>query len=186
VEGWWQSFVDLHPDWQLNTWRDPLDPEQWPETGDLWDRCQNGAQKAGLIRLEALWTHGGIYVDSDMECYRPLDPLLGNDCFVAAWEDAKTIPDAFCAAPPRHPVTAELLDAARRSVERGDDAWHSGPGVFTATLPHAAERGQALLLPPQSVYPYHWRNKVKDRKRNHKAEPWALAAHHWDYSWESK
>ena len=81
-------------------------------------------------------------------------------------------------------MTAELLDAARRSVERGDDAWLSGPGVFTAALPYAAERGEALLLPPGSLYPYHWKSKAKERGLDHRAnQPWSLVAHHWHGSW---
>lgn len=184
TERWWQTFLDLHPDWNCRTWRDPLDPEEFPETGDLWVKCKSGAQKAGLIRLELIWTHGGIYVDSDVECLRPLDPLLGHDTFVAGWEDAKTIPDAMFAAPPRHAVTSELLDAARRSVEAGEDAWKSGPGVFTKILPTVSRRGDALILPPGTFYPYHWKNKEKDRHRDHAAEqPWALAQHHWRGSW---
>lgn len=185
VEAWWKTFSDLHDaEWVLRTWRDPLDPDDWPETSDLWDRCATGAQKAGLIRLEAIWTHGGIYVDSDVECYRPLSPLRNLGCFVAGWEDSKTIPDAVFAAPPHHPVTAELLDAARRSVEVGQGAWESGPGVFTKILPVAAERGDALLLPPGVMYPYHWKNKERDRSKDHKdAQPWSLMAHHWNASW---
>jgi hypothetical protein len=66
VEDWWQRFEELHPDWDLRTYREPIDPTDWPMTGDLFKRCQNGAQKAGLIRLEAVYTHGGVYVDSDV------------------------------------------------------------------------------------------------------------------------
>lgn len=186
VEDWWRTVEKYNPAprWDLRTWRDPLDPADFPETADLWGQCDTGAQRAGLIRLEAIWHHGGIYLDSDVECFRPLDPLLNVGCFVAAWEDHKTIPDAVFAAPPKHPVTAELIDAARRSVERGDDPWHSGPGVFTNALPHAAERGDALLLPPGTFYPYHWRRKRRDRSRDHRSEqPWSLAAHHWRGSW---
>ena len=189
VEEWWRSFqiVNEPRDWEFKTWRDPLDPDDWPETGDLWDRCPTGAQKAGLIRLEAIWTHGGIYVDSDVECYRGLSPLLNIGCFFAGWEDHKTIPDAVFGAPPGHPVTAELLDAARRSVERGDDPWQSGPGVFTKVLPKAVARGEALLFPPGTWYPFHWSRKDKDRKKDHKQDqPWSLMAHHWRGSWLSK
>lgn len=187
VESWWDGFVQAHPSadgWTCRTWRDPLNPDEFPETSGVWDQCSTGAQRAGLIRLEVIWRHGGIYVDSDVECYDTLLPLLNVGCFVAGWEDAKTIPDAVFAAPAKHPVTAELLDAARRSVERGDDPWHSGPGVFTRALPHAAKRGAAILLPPGSFYPYHWKSKDRDRRRDHKTEqPWALMAHHWRGSW---
>jgi hypothetical protein len=67
VDDWWEHWRQLHPGWELMTHRDPLDPNDWPETGDLWEQCQSGAQKAGLIRLEALWRWGGVYVDSDVE-----------------------------------------------------------------------------------------------------------------------
>ena len=53
-------------------------------TKHLFDKCQNGAQKAGLIRLECLYTYGGIYVDSDCEPFRSLEDLLDVQAF-ASW-----------------------------------------------------------------------------------------------------
>ena len=56
--------------------------------------------------------------------------------------------------------------------------------MFTKILPVAAKRGDALLLPPGTMYPYHWKNKQQDRAKNHRdAQPWALMAHHWNASW---
>ena len=176
----WAGARALHPGWQAMTHQDPLDPGEWPETGELWDRCRSGAQKAGLIRLEAIWRWGGVYLDSDVEVYRPLDALCGLEGF-AAWEDAKVVPDAMFGARPNHPVVRLMLDRAKASVEAGAGAWESGPGVFTASLPN---RRDFLLLPPGSLYPYHYLTKARDARRDHRNEqPWAMAAHHWDASW---
>lgn len=178
-EGWWERFRELHPGWELMTHRDPLDVMEWPELGDLWEVCQNGAQKAGLIRLEALWRWGGVYVDSDVEPYRSLEPLLHVPGF-AAWEDAKVVPDAVLGAEPAHPAVGVMIRRARLAIESGADAWHSGPGVTTRTLPGRADW---LLLPPGSLYPYSYRERSRRHNDHMTEQPWAFAAHHWAGSW---
>lgn len=179
VEKWWVQFQALHPAWDHRTYREPINPADWPLTGDLFARCQNGAQKAGLIRLEALFTEGGIYVDSDVEPIRRLDPLLNLQAF-AAWEDEKVIPDAVLGSIPNHPAFKELLTRARASIERGEDAWHSGPGGTTAVL---QDRDDVLVLPPGSFYPAHYLEKARLGTNAHK--PWVFCEHKWHHSWGS-
>lgn len=176
VENWWTHFQQLHPGWEFRTHREPLDPKEWPLTGDLWDRCANGAQKAGLIRLEALVTHGGVYVDSDVEPVTSLEPLLQLQAF-AGWEDETTVPDAVLGAEPDHPVFVLALEKARAVLQGGGDAWASGPGVTTEVLPG---RPDVLVLPPGAFYPHHYLQK-RDPKAN--GGPWVFARHHWHGSW---
>lgn len=178
VEHWWTHFQQLHSGWEFRTYREPIDPADWPLTGDLWDRCANGAQKAGLIRLEALVTHGGVYVDSDVEPVISLEPLLHSPAF-AAWEDETTVPDAVLGSTPGHPAFVLALEKARAVIGGGGDAWQSGPGVTTEYLPGRAD---VLLLPPGAFYPHHYLQK------NAKATgvgPWVFARHHWAGSWLS-
>lgn len=179
VEEWWDRWAKLHPDWDLRSYRDPIDPALFPVTSPLWGRCQNGAQKAGLIRLEALATWGGVYVDSDVEPFRPLDPLLGVEAF-AAWEDETTIPDAVLGARRDHPVFKEMLADACRLVKAGRDAWVSGPGVTTRRL---KDRHDVLVLPPGSFYPYSYLQKSRRELTTAEANPWAFGVHHWHHSW---
>ena len=179
VERYWHQIEKLHPAWDCRTYREPIDPADWPIMGDLFDRCQNGAQKAGLIRLEALFTHGGIYVDSDCEPFRPLDPLVNCRAF-AAWEDERVVPDAVLGSVPNHPAFKQMLIAARDAIETGQDAWKSGPGVTTAILPG---RDDVLLLPPGSFYPAHYHEKAKLGTNG--AKPWVFLEHKWHHSWGS-
>lgn len=178
VEGWWAAFEKLHPGWTLLTHRDPLDPAEWPLTARAWGQCTSGAQLAGLIRLEALYRWGGIYVDSDVQPYRSLEPLLSLRAF-AAWEDDKVVPDAVVGAEPEHPAIKACLDLALRRIRKG--AWASGPGVTTQVLPR---RSDVLLLPPGSFYPVHYRDPERDRKMpSWQSEPWTFALHHYHGSW---
>lgn len=176
VEHWWTHAQQLHPGWEFITYREPLDPTEWPLTGDLWTLCQNGAQKAGLIRLEALMRHGGVYFDSDIEPVRSLEPLLGVPAF-AAWEDARCVPDFILAAEPGHPAFQKCLDEARAAMLAGADAWHSGPGITTSVLP---DRHDVLLLPPGSFSPQHYLDKDGTTSVE---GPWVFARHRFHGSW---
>lgn len=177
VEQFWRVAQALHPFWECRTYRDPLDPADWPLTAAHWHACGNGAQLAGLIRLEALIRHGGVYIDSDFECYRPFDTLLGSMAF-AGWEDPNTVPDAVLGAVPGHAAMRACLRQAIHQLPHG--AWESGPGVMTRILPG---RPDVLLLPPGSLYPYHYTERERRQEDHAAANPWAFGAHHWAGSW---
>lgn len=177
---WMAAGLKL-PGWELMDHHDPLDPTEW-ETGDLWPLCDSGAQKAGLIRLEALHRFGGVYIDSDFELYRSLEPLLCLEGF-AGWEDAKVVPDAVLGFRAGHPALAIMLEKARAAILRKEGAWVSGPGVTTSTLPG---RDDVTLLPPGSFYPYHYKEKHRRDEDHASAQPWAFGAHHWAHSWAGR
>lgn len=179
VEAWWAQFAELHPNWDLRTYREPIDPALFPITSPVWSKCQNGAQKAGLIRLEALVTWGGVYVDSDVEPLRPFDPLLPLRAF-AGWEDETTIPDAVLGARPHHEAFEAALRDAVAAVRKGRDAWTSGPGVTTRRL---RDRYDVTVLPPGAFYPYHYLAKAAKDTISAESAPWAFCAHHWHHSW---
>lgn len=181
VERWWARWGELHPDWQLLDHRDPLDPAAWPETSAHWARCRNGAELADLVRLEALLRWGGVYVDSDVEPWRSLEPLLPLSAF-AAWEDARVVPNAVLGAVPGHPAIRQCLELALARIDR--PTWERGPGVTTEVL---VGRDDVLLLPPGSFYPVHYRDpdraKLMRSSATRTANPWAFGLHHYHGSW---
>lgn len=184
VEAWWQHAQHLHPGWEFITYRDPLDPADW-STGDLWPMALAPAQLADMIRLDALARHGGIYLDSDVELYRPLTPLLGVEAF-AGWEDPGSVPNAVLGAEPGHPAIRLALQRIRElvawPVERFTTAqriWHAGN--LTRVL---VGRPDVLLLPPGSFYPYHYSEKHRRSDDLRTSNPWAFGAHHWHHSWK--
>lgn len=184
VEGYWRKWTELHPGWRMLTHRDPLPPEEWPVTSPMWPKVKAGAQLADLIRLEALHRWGGFYVDSDMEPFRSLEPLTGVTV-VAAWEDSRCIPNAFLGAVPDSPVIARCIELAMKRIPKGD-IWHAGPGVTTEVLRADPE---ALLLPPESVYPVHYRDPERETLMASfapKEHPATLMLHHYAGSWLRK
>lgn len=186
VEDLWRRAVELHPGWQHITYRDPIRTELFDITSSEWMRCSSGAQLAGLVRLEALYSHGGVYIDSDVECFRSFEPLLALRAF-AGWEDANVVPDAVLGAERWHPAVRACIDLAIERIRSsstdwrtGNGAWSTGPGVTTSVLPG---RDDVVLFPPAAFYPYHYSERHRRHEDHRTTNPWAFAAHHWHASW---
>lgn len=183
VEEWWARLQELHPGWRFMTHRDPLDPKEWPETSPSWRKCKNGASLADLVRLEALWRFGGIYLDSDVEPYRSFESLLPLSAF-AAWEDERVVPNAIMGARREHPAIQECLRLALRKLPFG--TWEAGPGVTTKVLPG---RSDVLLFPPGTFYSVHYNDPDREQKMRDLTAaqvPWAFGLHWYAGSWLKK
>jgi len=180
AEQWWQQACELHPTWAHVTLRDPINKQNFPITGALWKTCESGAQLADLVRAEELFWRGGVYIDSDFECFKPLDTLLRLEGF-AAYEDDEFIPNAVMGFEPDHPAILKVLQLAIQRHERG--TWEAGVGVTTEVF---KDRTDMLLLPPASFYAVHWRTahrKKLDSNTIRAQNPWAFGLHHYAHSW---
>lgn len=76
------SWKDLHPDWKFIFWNNDS-----IKNLDINDDCSQAIQDAGnlyacqadVIRYIAVNTFGGIYIDTDIECFRNIDELIDNE-----------------------------------------------------------------------------------------------------------
>ena len=176
-----QEFVDYqeswrrhHPDWEMHLWTDESLP------GDLgrpeaYELLRNPAERSDIIRLELLFRFGGVYVDTDMESLRPIDPLLaeGVDAF-AGYVDSGTVQNAVIAAEAGHPVIERALRELRPVTEYGVETAllrGTGPPFLTALL---REHPEVKIYPPEVFYP------ATDAEREQ-----AYAVHHVAESWKS-
>src|SRR4051794_36017670 len=82
------SWIDHHPDWSLLFWRlDNMPRSQMLDASlrILLDDRYSVTPKADILRFEVLRIHGGLYVDTDMECLRSFNRFLSHD-FFCGWE----------------------------------------------------------------------------------------------------
>lgn len=165
----------LHPDWELMHWTDePIGPlTEW------LDKCESGAQRADLIRIDAVLKHGGVYLDSDVRLHRALDPLVeAYDCFACS-EDGGLLTNAVFGAAPGHPA---IQDIASFLMEN-EPNWSlppnqtTGPHMWTRILRHDE---QITVLPRETFYPYLYGRPKTDVHRTTYGE------HEWAGSWLPK
>lgn len=62
-----------------------------------------------VVRLYALYTYGGVYMDTDVEVIKPLDRFLEHQAF-SGFEDLTNIPTGIMAAEKGHPLFKKLVE----------------------------------------------------------------------------
>jgi mannosyltransferase OCH1-like enzyme len=194
----------MHPEWEYRFWTDAESRAfirtYYPPFLPIYDAYPHGINRADAFRYFVMAHHGGVYVDLDFECLRPLDSLVNGAALVLGREpDAHSavqpvhdrglhdiVCNAFLASVPGHPfwdhVTARLADS------------HHEPGVldstgtffFTRAYNGYAERPQVTLLPSHFLYPISNRDThrgLTPADIRGQIHPGAYAVHYWDGSW---
>jgi Glycosyltransferase sugar-binding region containing DXD motif len=152
-----ESWRQMNPSYSVRVWgNQDLLAAQWMTIVQIqaWlTREVNGA--ADVMRWEILYRHGGVAVDADSRCVRPLeDWLLEPDCF-AVWENEIARPGLIaCGAMgcvPGHPLIGQIIsDIASDQDLTGKMAWEKvGPGRLTDTV-------RKHRFADITVYPSHY------------------------------
>lgn len=178
------TWAELHPAWEMRLWTEEnLFPLQ------NWDLFENagtispgfeGQLRSDIARYEILLKFGGVYVDVDYECYKPIDPLLeGVDCFLA-WEiQGAVVNNAIMGAIPNHPFLADLvlsLPKRCREAESQRPSQLTGPRCVTDRI--RRWRGEEVHIFPQSWF-YRIGCKELDRLGD-PVHPDEVARHYWN------
>jgi hypothetical protein len=94
------------------------DEDNYDIVGKYLGLCEKGAFRADLIRLEVLYKYGGIYLDSDIELYRPIDDLLNNEVFMCK-EDNAYVVNLVIGSVPNNPIILEMINMSIDIIESG-------------------------------------------------------------------
>jgi mannosyltransferase OCH1-like enzyme len=118
-----------------------------------------------------------VYVDTDVECRRPLDPLIARAEAFAGWETEHRLGTAVLGAAPGAAAFEELARFALLTPPLSMNSIESsGPGLFTLV---AADHPGVTRFDSEVFYPYRW----DERHRREEPFPDSYAVHHWALSW---
>ena len=176
-----RSWLSHHPGWTLLEWNRP-EQIQPLVNQSLVPAARNVSQLSDLLRYEILSLFGGVYLDTDFECFKNIEPLLEDARFVGAGEYEDMLSAGFIAAAPRHPLITEILETIpSRMAWTTNQARATGPGLITDVWRRRKQLHDdgVVTYGPRLFYPYGW----KEKHRRHEAFPEAYAAHHWAGSW---
>ncbi|WP_374652000.1 glycosyltransferase [Rhizorhabdus sp.] len=94
-----ESWRARHPGWEFRIWGNrELQENNWVNQGHIeamYQRELNGV--ADLMRWEILYRHGGVLLDADSVCVRPLDEALLDCEAFACWENEIARPGLIAA-----------------------------------------------------------------------------------------
>ncbi|MEW5304971.1 MAG: hypothetical protein WDW36_007544 [Sanguina aurantia] len=152
-----------------------------------FNRFPHKIMRADFARFLYMSKYGGVYVDLDSECLRPLDSLLPSIAGAALGRmsdnpDLHAIPNAFFASEPAHPfwdfcIATSLQRSSGPHIKRAPYTMTApehvtGPAALQVALDAFVRNGRGVgrtvtLLPPGVVYPIDWGLE--------KSEPWVSA-----------
>lgn len=147
---------------------------------DEYDQASSPVEKADILRLEIIMLCGGLYIDTDFECLKPIDPLFEGKERLFFKESAERVCNGIFAACPGDPVVTSLVKGlAKRKETHGHEKLDKryGPGYITQVV------GLSNATDPKYAFPYGLNEKHRKNEDFKTTSPEAYAAHHWAGSW---
>lgn len=213
-ERWCASFAKFMPDWEYKRWGDadlPALADRFLCPHLILDESIGMGIRCDVLRFELMRLFGGIYLDHDMEIFRPLDELIEENCvhFALSFNSIDDVSTALFASRAGHPFWELLLRRLRASVppRRPDNPWDvlhlTGYGAVRAALRAwlndnlqsrelraddswtagwLFEHGDLMLWSREAVHPYHV-GELRHEDFRLENFPRAYAAHHWQGQW---
>jgi hypothetical protein len=196
-----------HPDWAYRLWTDAdlrrLVADHYPELLSTFEAYDHEICRVDTARYLLLHRHGGVYVDLDFECLRPIGPLLEGHRLVLGEEPAshleltivrrhlspprRIVCNAFAASAPGHPFWMHLAQELRSHAGADDPLDATGPFRLTAAVEGWEGPDPVRVEPATRLYPLD-KHEVADGAldrpdtRGRLARE-AYAVHHWAGSW---
>ena len=104
-----ESWKKVMPDYEIKIWTEEDINTELNDFMEQSYKAKKYAYTADVARLWVLYLHGGIYMDTDVEVYKPLDKFLDNEGFIG-FEDTNYLSTAVIGAEESNPVIEYLLD----------------------------------------------------------------------------
>ena len=129
---WFASWITHHPGWAIRWWHD-ADVVALRQRGEFrnaraFDAAENFGEKSDILRYEILLRHGGLYVDTDMECLASFERLhkgghsVGNGhlSFYTGFSNTATVElnNGIIGSVPGHSILRKLVDSISKLPPR--------------------------------------------------------------------
>jgi hypothetical protein len=103
-----KTYKKHNPDWELKLWTDHNLPKLMNQK--IYDSIPVPATKADLLRIELLYRYGGVYVDIDSICKRPIDFIEGRDIFFSTHNFHPKIEISCIGSIKEHTILGRVLE----------------------------------------------------------------------------
>lgn len=184
---WQKTWKDKNPDWSHVLWDDAKIKSDLKITyPEVFENCKSFSEKSDILRFEILHQFGGLYIDTDFECLKNIDPLFEGRKIVLFLQQPKKICGAFFGASKHNSQVKSLIDGLpSREKSHGNliaDCKY-GPVYITEKLGWETGIPDGRDCSKKTVYPYLWFEKSRQNEDFSKTHPEAYAVHHWNGSW---
>jgi mannosyltransferase OCH1-like enzyme len=170
-ERWQESWQRNHPAWDLRLWVDGNLPSGLRNPA-AYELDRHPVERADILRLELLYQYGGVYLDADLECVKPIDGLLDGIDFFGMYIKPGRVTNTVIGSVPGHPILDQALsEITPQEPGARFDKTKSGP-VFLD--------GVVKQFPPITMFPRATFYPITPEEHRE-----AYAIHHCARTWKS-
>ena len=192
-QGYIAGWKKLMPDYEIKLWNEANSPMHLPYLQAAL-KYKKWANLSNFVRIYALYHHGGIYMDTDMEVLQSLEPFRKYGSFLGLELGEENpndivVNNAIFGAEKEHPFIKKCMDFYLKYFDGRDSALDSSPYLVTRLLKeegmHEYGRqnvGGVALFPKEYFYPYH----ITEQFHPDCVKADTYTIHHWGYSWGKK
>ena len=182
----WKKFC---PDWEIVLWNE----DTFDVDSALWTKQAYEAKKyafvSDYVRLKALYEMGGVYLDTDIEMKKPLDPFLSHEAFTG-FENKSNVATCVIGAQAAHPVVAAWMDWYMDRAFIMDGVLNDEPNVVSVTR-ELKNRGlcinnQFQTVDGVAIYPQTWFCPQNIEGENRKKSKNTVTVHHFTSTWRTE
>lgn len=185
------SWKHVLPEYEIKEWNeDNFDLDAYPYAREAYDN-RKFAFVTDVVRLYALYTEGGVYMDTDVEVLKPLDTFLHHIAF-SGYETATMVSTCIIGSEKGGRWAKENLDYYKgKHFVKPDGSFNMVTNVTTITnymLKHGLRQDNTYQDFPDliTVYPKDFFSpKSQDDGKLYLTEN-TVTIHHYAQSWESK
>ena len=182
----WKKYC---PDYEIILWNE----ENYDFTKHPYMKQALEAKKWGFVpdyaRLDIIYQHGGIYLDTDVEIVKNIDELLKNDFYAGFESEGVVALGLGFGAVPGHPLLKEMMeDYDNYSFVNADGSLNQlpSPQIQTKLLQKyglQCDSSRLQVLPGNlTIYPENF-FAPRNAARVPEALPESYSVHHYMASW---
>jgi mannosyltransferase OCH1-like enzyme len=164
------TWKDMNPDFEYIRWNEDMIREKGIKF-ECKKRIRDMEEingKADIMRWELLYEYGGVFIDADSYCLRPIDEQIMKAKAFAGWEHEEARPGLVATGtmgfPPKHPLPRAAIDWILENEVNykkcKQAAWQTcGPGLLTR-LYNTGFGSDMTIFPSYYFLPVHCTGKV--------------------------
>ncbi len=211
LRGYAQTWRDKHLLWAFELWdnarSNTLVRERYPHLWPLYMSLPYLTQRVDVIKYLVMYEFGGVYIDFDCECLKPIDSLLTHPVCIGLEprdevlhrEFTVFLGSAYMSAEPKHEFFKATIARCEEQLRLLTPRWEelgkyhyvmetTGPTLINRVYHGFEEKEWIRLLPPELIGPFRGREATlyrENKKMGYGADKLseAYAIHHFVGSW---
>lgn len=180
----WEKIL---PDYQIREWSEK---DLEPLRKNLYLQQALAAGKwafvSDVVRLYALYTEGGIYLDTDVEVLRSFNDFLDHDFFIGSEKNNnfKSIGTAVIGAAPKNPIIKSMLNVYETSAFIRDDGLFDYTPNTVRLVDVLLQNGASEVYTDDKIISVNDSSKIYPVSYFCQRTPQSYCVHHFNFSWK--